>query len=272
MWTRDKTGGIESVFLADDIQKTSYWEGQEPRKPQRYGYPVHARCWSLVELLIGPEVEMYLETFVEALQRRFRKEILDPMYLLDQDNGVYIILEKSLPQLGLGPGSYEYDPEIREELLSDETRYLHRDPLQIPGLECLLKNAAIKKQTPDRDGGPLVQGPFDFIGLPLEIQYLVLDHLDLDEVATLHVAFTGRFELRVSDSYWKRRAPGKLIYEIQDFKDIEDNKSDTEVDWEKLCLRAEQFVQTSEHLKNRQRIMINLEGIRDLFYELIKET
>lgn len=87
----------------------------------------------------------------------------------------------------------------------------------------------------------------------------------------LHAAFSGRFEWRVSDSYWIQRAPRKLIFEIQDFITIQKKKNTGLVDWEDLCLQAEQLVQTSEQLRNRQRILDALEGTRDIFYKMVND-
>jgi hypothetical protein len=88
----------------------------------------------------------------------------------------------------------------------------------------------------------------------------------------LHAGFSGRFEWRVSYSYWIYRAPRKLIYEIQDFITNLEGMPEVVVDWEDLCLQAEQLVQTSEQLRNRQRTLDILEGTRDIFYEMIHKN
>lgn len=121
-WTMSSTGSIESVFLAEDLQATSFYKGKwQSRRPRRYGYPVHAYCWSLIERVIGPEVEVHLATFVETLRRRFKKGIVDPSYHTEED------------------GFFGFDPSQHDEMWSDKTRYLYRDPVRIPELECLLK-------------------------------------------------------------------------------------------------------------------------------------
>ncbi|KAL1983047.1 hypothetical protein VTN96DRAFT_530 [Rasamsonia emersonii] len=114
-WKQPRKGAIESVFLAEDLQMTSYYQGPWPRRPERYGYPVHARCWSLIERFIGPDVEMHLATFVEALRRRFRKRI-------------------NPPNFDVPDGNFDLYP-TRYETLSSKTRYLFRDPVQIPQLD-----------------------------------------------------------------------------------------------------------------------------------------
>ncbi|KKA20507.1 hypothetical protein T310_5451 [Rasamsonia emersonii CBS 393.64] len=178
-WKQPRKGAIESVFLAEDLQMTSYYQGPWPRRPERYGYPVHARCWSLIERFIGPDVEMHLATFVEALRRRFRKRI-------------------NPPNFDVPDGNFDLYP-TRYETLSSKTRYLFRDPVQIPQVGRLLKNAVITKKTrqlplQDRDGEreeritkqydirqssrrllALGRSPFGAVDLPLDIQYLILD-------------------------------------------------------------------------------------------------
>ncbi|KAL1965831.1 hypothetical protein VTN77DRAFT_5152 [Rasamsonia byssochlamydoides] len=124
--SRPREGEIESVFLAEDPQMTSYYQGQWPRHLQRCGYPVHVRCWSLIERIIGPDAETHLELLIEALRQQFRKWI-DPSPHAEPDGYFSFYLE-------------------RYEMLTDKTQYLFRDPVQIVAVERLLKNATIKKR------------------------------------------------------------------------------------------------------------------------------
>lgn len=36
-----------------------------------YGYPIHARCWDLIERIFGAEAERHLECLLHALQERW---------------------------------------------------------------------------------------------------------------------------------------------------------------------------------------------------------
>ena len=57
---------LESVVLAEDLQQTTYFKDKElTPSPTKFGYPVHARCWSLCERVVGPDVEQHLESFPE---------------------------------------------------------------------------------------------------------------------------------------------------------------------------------------------------------------
>ncbi|KAL1964720.1 hypothetical protein VTN77DRAFT_6746 [Rasamsonia byssochlamydoides] len=265
-----KWNRLQQVFLAEDLQKSSYFRWLTHRRPQLHGYPVHARCWSLIERIIGSDAERHLELFMEALRRRFHKRINPP--------------RRWFPN-----GGFPY-PYLRYYLLiTDKTRYLYRDPIRIPAIENLLKTATIIRKKPRRlprrhhrpgnstrqEDSTLRRGPFG-TDLPLDIQYLVLDQLDGRDIAALHAAFTGRFKWRVSDLYWSRRAPRALIYEIQDLldnpPDNSNNKSadiDIEIDWEYLCLHAEELVRTSEDVRNRQRLMRMIESTQKVFHQML---
>lgn len=228
---------------------------------------MHAHCWNLLErLIIQGQAEKHLDKLVEALRLSFRKQIIDPPWLLDQDE-IRMRVGYDLPRFNLKPGDeIAYNPEIAYEVVDDETRYLHRDPVRITEVDCLLKKALLslseKKRKKKSRGDTIMttKHPFAALGLALKLQYLVLDHLDCHDVAMLHAAFAAPLECAVSDSYWIKRAPQKAVYEIQDF--INDEKKNR-VDWEYLCLEAEQIVQTSEQLKNRQR---NLHVIKEANY------
>jgi hypothetical protein len=285
-WYHEIEEGLDYVYLAEDLQQTSYYysakEKGPPRKRQKHGYPVHARCWSLIEHLIcRKEAEANLETLLEALRQQFQKQILEPPWYLDECGFPKISPEYDVPSIGLKAGfEYYYDfatwylvqrDETWCKMQGGETRYLSRDPVRISEVECLLKGALLSPVSKEEETiTKKYPGPFSVvIGLALEIQYLILDHLDRHDITMLHAAFSGQFEWRVSDSYWIQRAPRKLIYEIQDFITNLEGMTGAVVDWEDLCLQAEQLVQTSEQLRNRQRILDVLEGTRDIFYEMI---
>jgi hypothetical protein len=43
-----------------------------------HGFPIHARCWTLIERIIGPCAETHLELFTRALQKTWRERITVP--------------------------------------------------------------------------------------------------------------------------------------------------------------------------------------------------
>ena len=75
------------------------------------------------------------------------------------------------------------------------------------------------------------------------------------------------------DTYWvSRTAKSTTIFEIQDlfFETKRHNKDHhhTNVDWESLCLQAQELSLTSEALQNRRRILRILERTNKLWCAL----
>lgn len=248
---------LESVVLAEDLQQTTYFIGKKlTPPPTKFGYPVHARCWSLCERVVGPDVEQHLESFLETLRRRFRKRI-SPQRHPGKDASFAC---HGRPFRGIGP----------------KTRFLYRDPFVIPAVNELIERYSLG------DGGPGYQChhshyPFR-IRLPEELQFLIWDFLDRADVDVLHQAFTGKSQWTMPETYWvSRAAKSTTIFEIQDLfletkrrhnQDHHHHHHHTNVDWESLCLQAEKLTPTSEALQNRRRTLRILERTNKLWYAL----
>jgi hypothetical protein len=254
---------IDSVFLAQDvlIASSPSCKWKAPRGKNLHGYPVHARCWNLIELVVGANnVGEHLDVLMQALRRQFRHRI--------------------------GP------PQVWWELEGcNEGSRVHQDPVRIVAVRNLLKTAAqevrgvpIKRhdtRQASRRSAALGWSPFERyrIYLRLEIQYLILHWLDRRDIDALHEAFSGTAsEWRLPDSYWMRRAHRFFpIYEIQDLLDRARNSTGAgtdrrvEVNWEYLCLEGEELVKTSEALWNRGRIMKILGRTKKLFDRMVVE-
>lgn len=71
------------------------------------------------------------------------------------------------------------------------------------------------------------------------------------------------FGWQIPDSYWRCRFPREIITEIKTELDPK-----VEVDWKFLCLKAEELLETSQSLLNRQRIFRVLEGTKKLFFDM----
>lgn len=209
-----------------------YWDNNKKKKakttndnnPRLYGYPIHARCWTLIEQVIGPGVaERHLELFLQTLKQQFRKRI-NPARSWAQDAWF---------------GRY---PE-RYVAMTAKIRYLYRDPVRIPAVRDLLNTAVQRKPKPkpkpqsngsrrikrrredddddeaitrqyttrriSRFSSALGRSPFGpAIDLPMDVQCLILDQLDRHDFAMLHEAFSGpAAEWRMPDSYWRSSAP-----------------------------------------------------------------
>jgi hypothetical protein len=245
---------LELVYFAEDLQGTSYYCGQDGKlpNPTPHGYPVHARCWSLIERVIGPDAE-HLEVLLQALRRRFRKRV-NP---------------EGWSRWWYYEGTFAYGND-RQAVI--DIRY--RDPVGIPGVKEMLENTT-RKSIPGSHSH--LSYPFS-VPLPLELQYLIWEKFSRSDVVALHEAFTGKWEWRLPESYWMKRTPITQIFEIKDhilmMNQNPTGPSDVEmidIDWESLCLQAEELVQTSENLQNRRRITRILEGTRAVFCSLMRK-
>ena len=245
---------LEPVVLAEDLQQTTYFIDKKlTPPPTKFGYPVHARCWSLCERVVGPDVEQHLESFLETLRRRFRKRI-SPQRNPGKDASFACY---GRPFRGIGP----------------KTRFLYRDPFVIPAVDELVERYSLV------DAGPGYQCLYHYpfrIRLPEELQFLIWDFLDRADVDVLHQAFTGKSQWTMPDTYWvSRAAKSTTIFEIQDLyleakrKHNQDHhRHHTTVDWESLCFQAEELTLTSEAHQNRRRILRILERTNKLWCAL----
>ena len=246
---------LESVVLAEDLQQTTYFKDKElTPSPTKFGYPVHARCWSLCERVVGPDVEQHMGSFLETLRRRFRKRI-SPQRNPGTDASFACY---GRPLRGIGP----------------KTRFLFRDPFVIPAVDELIERCSLG------DAGPGYQCHYHYypfrIRLPEELQFLIWDFLDRADVDVLHRAFTGKAQWTMPDTYWvSRAAKSTTIFEIQDlfFETKRRHNQDhhhhhTNVDWESLCFQAQELTLTSEALQNRRRILRILERTNKLWCAL----
>ena len=94
-------------------------------------------------------------------------------------------------------------------------------------------------------------------GLPLDIKYIILDHLSHTDIQNALVALGWQ----IPDQYWCSRFPKDIIWEIEELA-----HTTADVTWQFLCLEAELLLESSLGLQNRQRIVQVLRGTRSLFF------
>ena len=82
----------------------------------------------------------------------------------------------------------------------------------------------------------------------------LLDELHHSEIEN----FLNQTKISVPSSYWKRRAPYDIIWELQSVENRE-----ALVDWQYLCLRAERLCEESFGIINRSRICNMLREVKD---------
>jgi hypothetical protein len=99
------------------------------------------------------------------------------------------------------------------------------------------------------------------MGLPLDIQQLILDELSepIDAGNTV-VAF----HWQLPDAYWRTRFPLDMIFEL-------DEISSDDMDWQYLFIEFGHLARSSRALFNRQRIFTVLRGTRDRFFKIFEE-
>jgi hypothetical protein len=95
--------------------------------------------------------------------------------------------------------------------------------------------------------------------LPLDLQFLILDLLCHSDISNLLQAL----EWRIPDSYWRSRIHG-FIFEMEGLA------STVDIDWQFFSLKAEQLLESSEGLRNRQRILQKLKGTKTAFFEIAR--
>ena len=99
------------------------------------------------------------------------------------------------------------------------------------------------------------------LGLPLDIQQLILDNLvRLQDVGNAVAAF----HWQLPGSYWRNRFPCDLIFELDDVPQ-------EDLDWQYLFTEVGRLTETSRGLQNRQRIFRILQGTRDRFFKIVEQ-
>jgi hypothetical protein len=211
------------------------WQGYD-----RHGYPIHAYCWSLVERIIGPRAEGQLDILIKAFRERWREQSFE---------------------LGECISDNIWVADVSGEELTERV-FAIRDPVNIPEVQDLIRKS-IENCSKERMNQMSQKRCSLFLkylesGFPLDIQCLILDHLSYIDIQNVLVALGWQ----IPDSYWRGRFPKDIIFEIEELA------STADVAWQFLCLGAEQLLESSHGLLNRQRIFRVLRGTRSLFFAM----
>src|SRR5580658_796373 len=134
--------------------------------------------------------------------------------------------------------SYMYLPTVEVPIAA-------QDPIDVPDIKDLFHRSALQrtnklkswKYRSTKSGDPMC-------GLPLEIIYMILDHLCSRDVRQL----IATMNWDMPDAYWRSRFPKDIIFEIEQLSPTAD------LNWQFLCLEAELLLETSKRPLNRQRI------------------
>jgi hypothetical protein len=176
--------------------QADYSDDSEHLPPYPYGYPIHARCWDLLERLLGPRAEDQLGVLLRVLRRG----------LQSSDIRFY--------DIGFMRGN---EPELWIEA-STEYAFAFRDPVKIPALREVIdeslerrRRESLKRRT--RRWCPLFR-PVERLTtsrhFSLDMKYTILDLLDCDDVVNVLSAFGWE----IPDEYWCRRLRRDLLFEL----------------------------------------------------------
>lgn len=225
---------------------------EENQKFFPHGFPIHENCWKMAVSIIGADkLENDLNSFLAVLQQRW---IQSSTITESRDIADWIVTDRN--------NSREWFDYIAPHLPYHDEYDVNRilvamcDPIHVEDIEEIIAESARRytlmkeQETGDtRDnsmaGASTMTGAQNYYRLHPEALMEVLDQLHHDDVET-YLNVTKHF---VPVSYWKRRAPRDIIWEVDSI-----DERTTPLDWQYLCLRAERLCEESYGLINRSRI------------------
>jgi hypothetical protein len=146
-----------------------------------------------------------------------------------------------------------------------------RNPIDIPAIQDLMQKSIkcragerMKRKRKRWCSHPLpikhLESSLSSFSLPLDIRYIILDHLNHTDIRNVLVALGWQ----IPDQYWRVRFPKDIIWEIEEL-----TAPPTDVAWQYLCLEAELLLESLDGLRNRQRIIQVLRGTKNLFFATV---
>jgi hypothetical protein len=169
--------------------------------PEAYGYPVHKPCWAILETVFGSEIKSE-PNGLEDLMRAVRQ---------------------SWPNLPCINGSFQ------------------KNPLKIPTITLMFKKALkTRPKTRIKFFGPSPyyirhqssQYTSAINTLPPEIQYMILDQLEVDDLTSI----LSGLGWTLPKSYWRHRFKHDLFFEVAQY-------SETKLHWETMVFLSEKMLQ-----------------------------
>lgn len=160
-----------------------------PKDSHLKAYTVHSRCWDLIEHKIGPLATSRLDLIVAAL----RKQWDDIISLLAQ------------PPIRL---CYKFKRYQGFEDIDQAA-----DPMFINELKPLLQNYANLPANPYQQETASLGIINSKYNIPLEITYLIVDHLNLRDTYNMLIAFGEKLPV----NFWKRHIPTDILFEFERF-------------------------------------------------------
>jgi hypothetical protein len=228
-----------------------HFHDDENEKFFPHGFPVHDHCWRMAVKIIGVDMlERKLNSFIETLQSRFIDEDL-----LDEGRQVadWIVNER------VNRGTYYQANRTADDV--NRILIAMHDPIHVDEVGDLIAESArryttMKEKLHDDDATASTADNTGAHGSVMKI----LDELHHSEVE----AFLSQTKIVVPWSYWARRAPYDIIWELESI-------DSTPLDWQYLCLRAERLCEESLGIINRSRICNILREVKDSMFGLMSD-
>ncbi|PGH17917.1 hypothetical protein AJ79_00816 [Helicocarpus griseus UAMH5409] len=218
------------------------------------GYVIHSRCWNLIDHALGKKIaSSRLESIAAALR--------------DQWDGII-----ASEACGGKSGSVGFSKFRDHHSLFNNDIENRRDPFFIQELDILAWEAEqLVLLARDRASGLEDHNDDDLTSsnstvfrlfkykVPLEIKYLIADHLSLADTRRMLMAFGDTFDV----NFWKWRVPSELLFEFKD--DLKDSSSSSDGNdsnggkmfaWDYVAAEIERRgVLSWPGVKNRRRIL-----------------
>lgn len=228
-------------------------------------YFIHERCWHLARRQIGARVlEDNLDLFLITVHETINEDVDDVVDAKNEtwgDSEGYLckeaLMKYSVDEFMKDPqGCMQewIDKLIRKRRPCSVLR--HRDPLNIPELQALITEATSRQQETIQASG--------LYDIPPELRCLVAGSPENPhDIVNMVIAF----HWQLPNNYWRTRFGtdfGGVVFDFEhcDYQDV---------DWKYLYFGVLGLFEKSHGLRNRRRILKELELIKRVFWDLMKE-
>lgn len=226
-------------------------------------YFIHERCWHLARRQIGASVlENNLDIFLVTAHERECVNDVDVNQPMEDSEGYLcnaVLMKYPVEEFMKDPQGIMqewHDKLKRKRKYRPGSVLLHRDPLNIPELQALITEATSRQQE-------TIQAP-GLYNIPPELRCLVADYLkDPHDIGNMVIAF----HWQLPNNYWRTRFGTDFGGVVFDFE----NCAYQDVDWKYLYFGVLGLFEKCQGLRNRRRILKELELIKRVFWGLMKE-
>ncbi|KAL3454262.1 hypothetical protein BJX65DRAFT_302047 [Aspergillus insuetus] len=229
----------------------------------RFGYPVHAHCWTLVDNVIGLEVvKKNLHAFCETMYE----------YWSDHRGHWHTYVHQ-----GTGPACrYKWrQPGVRQLEAMPPSIWTTRShapdsPLRLPKVQKMIQQVERRAEQPSRVG----YRASSIVHLPLEFQIMIVDELYVPPDFSRNEVRGVRRALRalgwkLPDQYWISRCSMDLGFDVMEIPNVE-----RVADWGEFCTTLEYSLAGSKWwcasgLALREAILNRLKAVQPRFLERV---